>query len=43
MSALRIPPSVMKTLTAPTVKVPTAVPVNKDSLEMVPFAKVHTR
>ena len=32
----------IKTLTASTVKVPIAVLVNKDSLEMVPFAKVFT-
>ena len=32
----------IKTLTAPTVKVLIAVLVNKDSLEMVPFAKVFT-
>lgn len=32
----------IKTLTAPTVKVLIAVLVNKDSQEMVPFAKVFT-
>ena len=40
MSALRIPVCVMQTLTVPTVKVLTAVLVNKDSLEMEQFVKV---
>ena len=40
MSVLRIPVRVMKMLNAPTVMVLTAVPVNKDSLEMVQLVMV---
>jgi len=40
MSVLRNPVRVMKTLTAPTVTVLTAVLVNRDSLEMVQSVKV---
>ena len=40
MSVLRIPVHVMKTLNAPTVMALTAVPVNKDSLEMVQLVMV---
>ena len=43
MSVPRIPVRVMTTLTALTVKVLTAVLVNKDSLEMERFAKVNER
>lgn len=41
-NVLWTPVRVIKTLTVPTVKVLIAVLVNKDSLEMVPFAKVFT-
>ena len=40
MSVLRIPVRVTRMLTVPTVKVLTAVLVNKDLMEMVTFAKV---
>ena len=40
MSAPLIPVFVMKTLIAPIVKVPIAVPVDRDSLETVQYAKV---
>lgn len=40
MSVLPIPVRVMKTLTAPTVTVPTVVLVNKDSLETGQLVKV---
>ena len=41
MSVQRIPVRVMTALIAPTVTVLTAVLVNKDSLEMEQFVKVH--
>ena len=40
MSVLRIPVRVTRTLIAPTLTVLTAVPVNKDSMEMESLVKV---
>ena len=40
MSVLRIPVRVIKTLNAPTLRVLTAVLVNRDSLEMVQLVMV---